>query len=214
MTEAELEINGEGQYIIDELPHDRVTHIIGAMLEKPWLDAWRKRVGYEEAERIGEKTAYEGELIHLITLLSDKKDRKGIDRLLNSHSWLLPHMLAWNEMVRELKVRWISRERVYFNKKLRIAGRLDGVGYIESNPLPTIFDIKSGSLYDEIGIQVWGAYRELYNLSALRKKRAGYALVVQLPRDRPGEWHTRDYTKDRYIQKWNEIRDGYIKLYR
>jgi len=211
---AEWEINNNGQYVIEGKNYDRATKVIHAILPHFELEEWRRRVGEEEADRISQQTAFEGELIHLITLYADFKMWKEIDKLLNSYSWLQPHMLAWMAWVEEMRVKWICREKVYHNRKDRIAGRIDGVGYIADNKYPTIVDIKSGSLHDSIGIQVWGAYRELYNMQVIKSVRAKYALVVQLPRSAPGELHTRDYTKERYIEKWEEIKRQYISLYR
>ncbi len=204
----------EKRYIYQKGEYDRATHVIHSMLPHFQLEEWRKRVGEEEADRISQETAWEGELIHLITLYSDLKMGKDVEKLLNVYPWLFPHLLAWREWVEEYKVRWIAREKVYFSKKLLIAGKLDGVGYIGGNKYPTIADLKTGNLYDEIGIQVWGAYRELYNGSVPAREQARYALVIQLPRKEPGTLNTKDYTKERYTEKWREIREQYIKMYR
>jgi len=57
-------INGKRYYIIEENKYPSVTTVLGAMTDSSGLDAWRKRVGEEEADRISKFSANRGTVMH------------------------------------------------------------------------------------------------------------------------------------------------------
>lgn len=52
-----------GVYLLDGRPLDRVTTVLG-VIAKPSLEAWRRRVGMEEAERVSRDAADWGTAVH------------------------------------------------------------------------------------------------------------------------------------------------------
>lgn len=70
----------EGKKVIAKLPS--VTTILGGTSDKSGLDAWRKRVGEEEADRIGKLSANRGTIMHrLVELYKSETSGNPIDRL-------------------------------------------------------------------------------------------------------------------------------------
>lgn len=83
-----VSINNKRYYVVDEknlvyLPS--VTTIIGSMTDKTGLDAWRKRIGEEQADKISKFSANRGTLMHtyIENFLTSEKDEKK-ERLLDS----------------------------------------------------------------------------------------------------------------------------------
>ena len=69
-------INGKRYYIIEENKYPSVTTVLGAMTDSSGLDAWRKRVGEEEADRISKFSANRGTIMHQMIeyFLGSEKD--------------------------------------------------------------------------------------------------------------------------------------------
>jgi len=197
------------QYIINGKTYSRVSDIAGAG-EKPWLEAWKLRVGEVEAERIAKMSADYGELVHEITMWNDLKKPKGVKEILKQHKGLLHPLLNWQDWVDAYIEKWILIESIIWSEKWRAAGRLDRLGIIKGDRYTTVVDIKTGSLYDEIGVQIYGGYVPIYNEWRLiqSKKRqkelpiAMRALAVNLPRNNPSAIHVKDYTKAKYLDEF------------
>lgn len=58
------EINGVRHYVTPNGNYPSVTTVLGAMLDKSGLDAWRKRVGEEQAANISRLAATRGTNVH------------------------------------------------------------------------------------------------------------------------------------------------------
>jgi len=69
-------INGKRYYIIEENKYPSVTTVLGAMTDSSGLDAWRKRVGEEEADRISKFSTNRGTIMHQMIeyFLGSEKD--------------------------------------------------------------------------------------------------------------------------------------------
>jgi len=69
-------INGKRYYIIEENKYPSVTTVLGAMTDSSGLDAWRKRVGEEEADRISKFSANRGTIMYQMIeyFLGSEKD--------------------------------------------------------------------------------------------------------------------------------------------
>jgi hypothetical protein len=181
--------------------------------EKPWLEQWRKRVGEAEAERISRETAEYGELVHKITMYSDLNKYRKMERILEFHKELSIPLISWEKWVKEYIVKWILIETVIWSDMWMCAGRVDRVGIVKGDRYATIIDAKTGSLYDEIGIQIYGGYVPIYNEWRMHKKSlpiATRALAVNLPRNDPSAIHVRDYSKPKYLTEF----ESKVKLFR
>lgn len=204
MTAIKLSKDGT-HYIKDGRIYSRVSDIAGAG-EKPWLEAWKKRVGIEETERIAKETAEYGELVHEITMYSDTKKYRAMERMLGMVPEMEKPLIMWEKWVSNYIDKWILIEQIVWSNKWMAAGRIDRVGIIKGDRHATIVDIKTGSLNNEIGIQIYGGYVPIYNEWRKNQKRklpiATRALAVNLPRNDPAAIHIKDYTKSKYLDEF------------
>lgn len=204
------EVNKSNQYVIKGDIYERVTRVISATHSKE-VDAWRKRVGEQEADRVSKETATWGELVHEITAWNDRGKWRKVEKMLKDNEALLPSLLVWKEWALNTIKKWILIEQVVFSKRLGIAGRIDRVGYVIGDRDPSIVDLKTGALWDTTGIQIWGAYRELYNeWKPKRMKAVMRGIAVQISRKEPGVLKVKDYTKDKYVVQWEETKRDYF----
>jgi len=122
----------------DGFMYPSVTTVIGESLDKSALKRWRKRVGEEEAERIGRVARARGTRFHSVTeayLMNEER---------------LPHVASPIEVeafrpVRDVLDRCVGAvfgaECSLWSPRLRTAGRADAV--VEFDRLPTILDFKT-----------------------------------------------------------------------
>ncbi len=193
------------QYIINGKVYSRVSDIAHAGAN-PWLEQWKCRVGEVEAERISRETAKYGELVHDITMYSDMKKMKKIEKMIKVNEGLLLPLLSWQNWVNEYVSEWILIESVIWSNKWMAAGRMDRLGIIKGDKYATVVDIKTGGLYDEIGIQIYGGYLPIYNEWRVKQgkglPKATRAMAISLPRKNPGELIVKDYSKEKYIREF------------
>ena len=143
--------------------------------------------------------------------LNDRGKWREAWKMIDSEPSLLPPFLAWREWVAStIRKKWLAIEEVVWSPALRVAGRVDRIGYIEGDTHPSVIDIKTGELWESVGIQVWGAYRELWNCT--KKKTVIKGLAVQLPRKEPGVLRVKNFTNDKYIEMWEEAKKDYFNI--
>ena len=85
-------INGKRYYNVGEgKKYPSVTTILGAMTDKSGIDAWRKRVGDKEADRISKFSANRGTVMHQLNeyFLGSTKETVR-ERLLESQQLIIP----------------------------------------------------------------------------------------------------------------------------
>ena len=195
-------------YLINGKRYPRLSDVLAS--DSIGLRKWKEKIGYEEAERIAGETSEWGTKVHLVTALSDLKKYKKMETLIYEDEFLLSPLLAWQRYVNDYIVKWIAIEKIVWSDKLRVAGRVDRVGVIKGDWDYSILDLKTGSLYDEIGIRLAG-YLTMWNERS-RKKAKRY-LVIQFPRLNLGEIHTKEYTHQKYERKFVEACEVYHKMY-
>lgn len=196
-------------YIIKGKQYPRLSEVM-KVIPNFGLEKWKERVGYEEAERIGKETNEFGTKVHLFTMYHDLgKDRK-VNAMAKADPYLLPHLFAWIGYVEKYIRKWIAIERVVWSDELKVAGTIDRVDEFIGEKKLSIHDIKTGSLYDEIGIRLAG-YKIMWN-ERERRKVERYS-AVQLPRENPGEIRVKEYTNVKYEVKFREVCDTYHKMY-
>ena len=192
---AVIKVNSNNRYVIDGKEYLRVSEV-ASNRPNPGLDAWRQRVGEEEASRIAEETSAFGTAVHKITYLNDTRKMKEVEVMLSDDPELIPFWVAWFDWTDNYIERWVEREKVVWSKKLRVAGRIDGVGVIKGDKKPSLIDIKTGNIYDNLGIALAG-YKKIYNEGA--KERVERTVVVHMPRKNPGYLRVKDYESGDYI---------------
>lgn len=201
MTEIRMS-KDQRQYLINGKVYSRVSDVASAG-EKPYLEQWRKRIGEVEAERISRETGEYGELVHEITMYSDTRKYKKTDRMLDKHEELLLPLISWQQWVSEYIEKWILIEQVIWSNKWMCAGRVDRVGIIVGDKWATIVDLKTGSLNDDVGVQIYGGYLPIYNEWRVKQRmglpKATRAMAISLPRKNPGTLIPKEYNKEKYI---------------
>lgn len=123
----------------------------------------------------------------------------------DDESLLMP-LLTWQEWVREYIKKWIAIEVVVWSNKLKVAGTIDRVGVMKGDKCLSLCDLKTGSLWEEIGIRLFG-YRLMWNERNRRKVER--CLTVQLPRNDPGELNVKEYSNGKYEGEFIELCEEY-----
>lgn len=128
-------INGSRLYVTPEgNSYPSVTTVLSAMEDHSWLDAWRERVGVEEAARITKQSAERGTSMH--ALIENRFRGEPIDQSAVGYS-----------LYRQLKIYLqnidpIGLELPLWSDILRIAGRTDCAGIYGTHGI-CIIDYKS-----------------------------------------------------------------------
>lgn len=121
----------------DGISFPSVTTVLSAVSDHSSLDEWRERVGYNEAEMISNRATERGTGMH--SLIEDFYNGKEPVSD-NDVSMLLFKALKATHLK---KLKPIALELPVYSKQLKVAGRLDCVGYFENNL--SIVDFKSST---------------------------------------------------------------------
>ncbi len=192
-------------YQINKTLYPRLSAVIESR-PNPFLEKWRKKVGEYEAERISKETSEWGTKIHLITAHSDLKKWRKMEAMVKEDETLLMPLLTWQEWVKEYIKEWIAIEVIVWSNKLIVAGRADRIGIMRGDKKLSLHDLKTGSLWDEIGIRLYG-YRLMWNERNRRKIER--CIAIQLPRKDPGELKVKEYSNGKYEKKFVELCEEY-----
>ena len=201
------------QYIINGHIYSRVSDVAKAG-PNPFLEQWKKKMGEQEAARIAKEAADYGELVHNITMWNDLGKKGKVDAMLLKNEFLLPSLLAWRDWVERCIKKWICIEQIVWSERLRVAGRIDRVSIMVGDDDPSIQDVKTGGMWDTIGVQL-GGYSILYSemlkrkmikfpkpLSKWRNAEVRRRLAVALPRKEPGKLTVKEYSEDRFLAEF------------
>ena len=188
--------------------YPRLSEVI-KVLPNPGLDKWKERMG-EEGDRIAEETSEYGTKIHLITMYHDMGKSRKVDRMAREDPSLLPHLFSWIGYTEKYIKKWVAIERLVWSDELGVAGTIDRVDKFVGDKVLSIHDIKSGSLYDEIGVRLAG-YKIMWN--ERNKVKVERYSAVQLPRENPGEIRVKEYTNPKYESKIREVCETYHRMY-
>jgi len=177
----------------------------------PWIEKWKKKIGEDEAQRISNETSEWGSKVHLITAYSDLNKYKMIEDMLAEDESLLHPLLAWEDWVNKYIKKWVAIEKIVWSNKLKVAGKLDRVGIMRGDKRLSLCDLKTGSLWDDVGIRLYG-YRFMWNERNRRKVER--CLAIQLPRNEPGELKVKEYSEGNYKEKFIELCEDFHLLNR
>jgi hypothetical protein len=201
-------------YTIDGRTYPRVSTILGVK-PAPYLDAWRKKVGQAEADRIQEETAEWGNKVHLITALNDTRQYKKMDKMLYQNEDLLIPLLTWQEWEREFVKQWLAVELLVWSDKIGCAGKIDRIGILLGDTRPFLGDLKTKTTVgDETGVQTAG-YKKMYNERAQGRNKVVRTLAVHLPRVNTGYLRVKEFTKqgDRFEKEFMDLRKWHKDLH-
>lgn len=117
-----------------------LTTILGKTANNPWLEAWKARVGEEEAARVSKEATDRGTWIHEIA----ERHFNGEDVESSLHNSPSDIRQMSRDLIAAVSVGieeiW-GQEQVLWSKKYRYAGRTDMVGLWKGKP--TIIDFKT-----------------------------------------------------------------------
>lgn len=160
-----------------------VTEIL-KVIEKPYYNRWRHRVGEKEAARIMADAATFGSRLHKVAELVACKQERSVE----------PDMQPYAAAVREFLDLYIldvlGTELEIVSPKLGFGGTIDLYGQMLDGSY-VVVDFKStGQLTREHGLQV-SAYALLLQDAGMRINKR---IVVRVKRDKPGTWYARNYS--------------------
>jgi hypothetical protein len=130
----------QGRYDIDGEKNVRVSTVVG-MVAKPELDAWKERVGFEEARRIARESADRGTAVHK---LCEDIDNGCVTYVAPELRPFVEAYLAWKQ---EHVARLEMIEETVYHKRLGYAGTLDRLVRLKDGRL-MIADLKTGKRLD------------------------------------------------------------------
>ncbi len=199
----EVVIEGK-QYVIGGRRYNRNTHVLGTVIERPGLDKWRREVGLEEATRLMVLAGAFGDLVHNITACVDAGRENPNADMMKKDEGLRKCVEAWYRWRDKFVVEFVAIEKMVWSDKYGVAGTLDREAMLKGDDMPSILDIKTGGLYETVGMQLFG-YREMRNERPGRKGPAKRVLAIQLPRKRPGHRTVKEYyEKGGWVEKWKD----------
>lgn len=208
----EVYVEGKRHYKVDELLLPSVTTVLSS-LSKEGLEAWIKKVGEEEANRIKRIAAARGTKVHEIFE----------NYLKNDPMYLKGHMPANVASFKQLKP-WLDdnvtsilgNEIALHSKKLKSAGRCDLIA--EVNGEPAILDFKTSQKEKRLEwiksycLQVTTYAIMVYELYGIYCKKAYILITVDDGPPQIFEILTKDYFEEvRQVFK-DYHREKYIKI--
>lgn len=202
------------KYKIGDMYYVRVSDAL-SIIPKPQLDAWRRRIGEEEAKKISNETAEIGDKIHEITAEDDLGNRDKVRELLRDYPWLHPFITAWREWKQAYIKEWVEIERTIWVDEWGIAGTMDRLGIMKGSRAVDVMDIKTGKQAGD-GLKENG-YKLMWNTMVKKgmvaggKKATGVKLI-HMPRQNPGSLRVWDRTSKQKeeefkmtVKMWNEM---------
>ena len=196
--------DGRRYVTLDGNAYPSVTTILSILGEES-LAKWRKRVGEEEANRIGARAAARGTQVHSLIekyLKNEEDCREGF----------LPHVVQSLENLRPLLDKHVTKvyaqEVPLYSDHLQMAGTCDAV--VEWDGVPTIVDWKT-SRRPKKKANIGNYFMQLSAYAVMWEERTGMAInQTRIVMD-VDDFHPVMYkeTRDAWIDKMIETRDEY-----
>ena len=120
------------------LLYPSVTTVLGAAADKSGLDAWRKAVGEEEANRISARAARRGTAVHSLC------EKLVLNEDVNTRSEMPVNVHMYRQLERELRAHCDDvrgSELFLYSDKLKVAGACDLIASWDG--VPSIIDFKT-----------------------------------------------------------------------
>ena len=127
-------------YFTPDGDYPSITTVLGKTANNPWLQAWKDRVGEEEAARISKEATDRGTLVH--EYAEKYFNGEDIHRDLVQENYDVVQMSKDLIKIAETGVEEIwGQEQILWSNKYKYAGRCDMVGIWKGKP--TIIDFKT-----------------------------------------------------------------------
>ena len=179
-----------GRYHLNGTSYPRVSDIL-ATLAKPGLDAWKRRVGFTEADRVSREATALGTRIHVLceglmkrhTLIASPAETVYLKAF---EGWFYDNVRA------VVAVEWtVVHERHGY------AGTLDLLADMNDGRR-LVVDLKTGKSVDATYRLQLTAYKDALEEAG---EHVDGRLVVHLPSNRPGELHPIEFDGDEHDRK-------------
>jgi hypothetical protein len=194
-----------GAYEIDGVKYPRVSAILG-VIARPGLEAWRQKVGFEEANRMSNAAAEHGTALHKALEILDTHTRSVWRR--EQVDDFLPAIEAYRQWCREHVAAVLMVEQTVYHVRHTYAGTLDRL-YLLRNGRRVIADFKTGTSVDGIYRLQQTAYQEA--LEEMGHGPVDSRLILHLPRARPGELRVIEFDDDERDRRcWRAV----LRLYK
>ena len=196
--------DGRRYVTTDGNAYPSVTTVLSILSEES-IAKWRKRVGEEEANRIGGRAAARGTAVHSLIekYLQNEKDCR---------ESFLPHVVQSLENLRPLLDKHVTKvygqEVPLYSDHLKLAGTCDAI--VEWDGVPTIVDWKT-SRRPKKKANISNYFMQLAAYAVMWEERTGMAInQTRIVMD-VDDFHPVMYkeTRDAWIDKMIETRDEY-----
>lgn len=185
--------NGKRLYVTPKGKYPSITTVLGS-LPKPGLDAWRKRVGEEEANRVMRRAATRGTAVHeLFERYVNNEEGVVNEYPLHIQATFLDAKPTLDKHLTKV----YQQEAPLYSNHLGIAGRVDLVG--EWDGKPCILDYKTSKSFKK------KSFCENYFM-----QEAGYAVMWEELTGQPITQLVTLIAGDEGVQVFVEHRDNWI----
>jgi hypothetical protein len=204
MTDTPRLINGH--YHLHGLVLPRVTTILN-VLAKPELEAWKHRVGLDEAQRISEVATTLGTRVHA-ACEAVSRDHGALMSVDTADDTLWPFIDAYSRWLVDHVDGVLAVEQFIWHPIHRYGGTLDLLALLKDGRYAVI-DLKTSKRLDASYRLQLTAYAEA--LTAMGEPPPDVRLVVHLPSSRPGTLTAVEYDDDARDRKaWRAT----LRMYR
>lgn len=124
-----------------------VTTMLGRTGDHKWLEAWREKLGHEEAEKETQRCADRGEAFHLACELY-LKNRPMIEVVQAAGPYMFMFKQVFPHLNKMTKI--YAQEIPLYSEVLGLAGRVDLIGVYEGKP--AIIDFKTSNTLKTAGM--------------------------------------------------------------
>lgn len=200
MSFAELTRNG---YLIGDRLYPRVSSILG-QLAKPGIEGWKRKIGFEEADRIAKVSTTFGTLVHAgCERVAKGEPVAGVTGDLERGGDLSASQCveAFGRWLDESVAEVIDTERTVWSERFGYAGTTDLLVQLNDGRM-AVCDVKtSKGLSETYRLQL-----EAYRL-ALEEQGEPYdaRLAIWLPSTHPGTYVVREYADDADRIAWRAL---------
>lgn len=201
-------------YRIDGERYPSVTTIISQALPNPGIQAWKLRVGEEEAARVSREATDWGTGIHALVEAINRG--KAADLSDEEAALVAPYARWRNEHVEMI----LGAEKMLVSRRHGYAGTTDAIAIMRGDRYPSILDFKSSKT--ALGQDEWRLQLAAYVIAA--EEHLGLIcrrrIIVRLSRVEPDTLHVHELPEDALqedidcflallrVWKWQQMSEG------
>lgn len=209
-----IECSDAHEYTVGGIQWPGVTSVINTVVRKQALEHWIGEVGNDEAERIRDKAATHGTLVHALAALVVQ----GIPSIaMGDEGPTQAQVQAFTSWYEEYVEEVHAVELKVAHPTWRYAGTLDLLVRLKGDKRPTLVDLKTGkAVWPEAKMQCIAYVRAAQEMGLLAEygylRKASRRGVLHIPRDADGPARFHEYRSDQadfqaflsalYLYRW------------